>query len=42
MTTKADLFPSKYLKAADLGGKPWTMKIKAAPVAPQGSARRRE
>jgi hypothetical protein len=32
MATKDELFPSKYLKAADLVGKPWVLKIKAAPV----------
>jgi hypothetical protein len=32
MPTLSDLFPSKYLKAADLGGKPWQMKIQDARV----------
>ena len=29
-----DLFPSKYFKAADLGGKPITLVIKTASVEP--------
>jgi hypothetical protein len=32
MVTRDELFPSKYLKAADLAGKPWVLKIKAAPI----------
>jgi hypothetical protein len=32
MATLSELFPSKYMKAADLGGKPWTLKIQAAPT----------
>jgi hypothetical protein len=32
MATLSELFPSKYMKAADLGGKPWTLRIKDASV----------
>jgi hypothetical protein len=32
MAKRGDLFPSKYLKAADLKGKPHVVKIERAPV----------
>jgi hypothetical protein len=32
MPTKADVFPSKYLKAADLKGRPLTLTINRAPL----------
>jgi hypothetical protein len=32
MPTKNDVFPSKYLKAADLNGRPLTLTIKSAPL----------
>jgi hypothetical protein len=32
MAKRDDVFPSKYLKAADLGGKPLTVTIEAAPL----------
>lgn len=32
MATRDDVFPSKYLKAADLGGKPITVTIESAPL----------
>jgi hypothetical protein len=32
MPTKNDVFPSKYLKAADLNGRPLTLEIKSAPL----------
>jgi hypothetical protein len=32
MPTKDDVFPSKYLKVADLNGRPLTLEIKSAPL----------
>ena len=32
MAKRDDVFPSKYLKAADLGGKPLTVTIEDAPL----------
>ena len=32
MATRDEVFPSKYLKAADLGGKPITVTIESAPL----------
>lgn len=42
MATRDDVFPSKYLKAADLGGKPLVVTIVSAPLETLKGAEGRE